>query len=99
MGRCGSERPARLRRMALETARDCVVLSDDPVVEVLLQPDQLLDLALHQARHRDPGPAAHHLGDVLLGDLLGEHPHLGLKLAEARLLRRPGSRSSSRSRP
>ena len=34
---------------------------------------ELLDLALHQAADRDAGPGGHHLGDVLLVDLLLEH--------------------------
>ena len=51
---------------------DRLFLTDDPVVEPLFHLDQLLDLSLHQLRDRDAGPLADHLGDVLLGYLLGQ---------------------------
>ncbi len=47
-----------------------------------LHPDQLLDLALHEARDRDARPAAHHLGDVLGVDLLLQEPCPGLQLGQ-----------------
>src|SRR5262249_8379068 len=50
--------------------RHGLVLADHALMEMLLEVDELLALAFHQARHRDPGPARHDLGDVLLVDLL-----------------------------
>ena len=73
---------------------DRLVLADDALVQALLHVDQLLDLALHQARDRDAGPLGDDLGDVLLGDLLGQHRaaarecssrEAGLLLGERRL--------------
>ena len=49
MGRLGSDRPARLRRMALATHDDRLVLADDPLVQHRLQAHQLDHLALHPA--------------------------------------------------
>jgi hypothetical protein len=49
---------------------------------VLLEPEQLRDLALEHAGHGHAGPAAHDLGDVLLVDLLLQHALLGLQLVE-----------------
>ena len=66
---------------------DRLVLADHPVVQALLHVDQLLDLALHQAADRDPGPFGDDLGDVLLGHLVGEHrAAAGVQLGEPRLL-------------
>ena len=62
--------------------RDGVVLADDPLVEVLLEVDQLGRLGLHQPAHRHAGPLRHDLGDVLGVDLLLEHPVLALQLVE-----------------
>ena len=52
MGRFGSDSPARLRRMALATAVHGVVLADDPLVQHLLEADELLHLALHERATR-----------------------------------------------
>ena len=60
---------------------DRLVLADDPLVQHLLEADELVHLALHQPRHGHAGPLAHDLGDVLLVDLLLQH-----------LLRRPAAR-------
>ena len=49
---------------------DRLVLADDALVEPLLHLDELLELALHQLRDRDPGPGGDDLGDVVGGDLL-----------------------------
>ena len=66
---------------------DRLVLADDPLVQALLHVDQLLDLALHQARDRDPRPLGDDLGDVLLGHLLGQHrAAVAVQLGEPRLL-------------
>ena len=57
-----------------------LVLADHPLVQDLLQPQQLLALALDQAGHRDAGPARDDLGDLLLGDLLAQELAAGLLL-------------------
>ena len=84
IGRFGSDSPARLRRMALATARDRVVLADDALVEVLLEVDQLGRLGLHQPADRHAGPLRHDLGDVLGVDLLLQHAVVALQLVEVR---------------
>jgi hypothetical protein len=63
-----------------------VVLAHHPFVERVLEVDQLLHLALHQARDGDAGPFGDHRRDVFLGDLLVEHLHLRLDLLEAPVL-------------
>src|SRR6185436_17360193 len=47
---------------------DRLFLADDALMQVLLEAQELL--ALDELRDRDAGPARHHLGDVLLVDLL-----------------------------
>src|ERR671933_485919 len=59
IGRFGSCSPVRARR-------DRLVLPDDALVQPLLHVDQLLRLALEQPRHRDAGPAADDVRDVVL---------------------------------
>src|SRR5690606_15222017 len=44
---------------------DRLILADDAGVKPLFHVHQLLDLAFHQAAHRDPGPAADDFGDVV----------------------------------
>ena len=44
-----------------------LVLTDDSLVEHIVQMQQLLALALHQFLHRDTGPAGHDAGDLLVG--------------------------------
>ena len=60
------------------------VLADDPLVEVLLEVDQLGRLGLHQPAHRHAGPLGDDLGDVLGVDLLLEHALVVLQLVEVR---------------
>ena len=52
-------------------------------VEVVLEADELVDLALHQAGGGHPGPPGDDLGDVGLVDLLGQHALVRLDLVEA----------------
>ena len=44
-----------------------LVLTNDSLVEHIVQMQQLLALALHQLFHRDAGPAGHDPGDLLIG--------------------------------
>ena len=53
---------------------DRLVLADHALVQDLVEAQQLLALALHQARDRDAGPARDDLGDLVLGDLLAQQP-------------------------
>ena len=64
-----------------------LVLADDALVQLLLQVQQLLHLALQQLGHGDAGPAADDLGDVLLVHLLLDEPVCALLLRQALLLR------------
>ncbi len=82
MGRLGSDRPARDRRIAFDDRADRFVLSDDPPVEDLLHADELGHLALHEPAHGDAGPLRDDLGDVFLVDLFLEHLHVGLELVQ-----------------
>ena len=48
---------------------DGVLLADDPLVQLLLHAQQTRRLGLGQLEHRDTGPVAEHLGDLLVVDL------------------------------
>ena len=63
---------------------DGLVLTDDSLVQACLHVNQLLDFALHQPGHRDVGPLADHLGNVLFVDFLFQHALAGLQRYEAR---------------
>jgi hypothetical protein len=58
-----ADRPVRIGEPGARAAQrvgdglDRLVLADDPLVEAPLHVDELLDLALHEPRHRDPRPA------------------------------------------
>ena len=47
-----------------------LVLADDPLMEHLGQPEELVALRLHQLADGDPRPTGHDTGDLLLGDLV-----------------------------
>ncbi len=86
----GQSRPAPAHRVGHR--RNCVVLADDSLMQVLLETDQLLGLSCHELGHRNPRPLRHHLSDVLVCDLLGEHRpalvesgEVGLTLAQVGL--------------
>ena len=52
---------------------DGLLLAYDAAVQLFLQVEQLLALALHHAAHGYARPAAYHLGDVIGGDFLPHH--------------------------
>ena len=63
------------RAAALNGFRDGLnrfVLADHPLVEGLVQGQQLLPLSLHQPGNGDSRPALHNLGDFLVGDSITE---------------------------
>ena len=72
LGRLGSLRPARVRRMAWRDGGDGVVLGHHPLVHLVLHAQQLLGLLLGELVHRDARPQRQHLGDGLLVDLVEE---------------------------
>src|SRR5215510_5579766 len=72
-GRFGSCKPARAPD-GVGDRNNRFVLSDDALMNTLLHVEQLLNLAFHEAAHRDVRPLADDLGDVLLVDLLLQHP-------------------------
>ena len=88
-GRFGSFRPARVRRIAWESALMASLLADDPLVQLVLHAEQPLRLLLGQLEDRDAGGGGQDLGDQLLVDL-GDDVHVaGLPLLLAlRLLGR-----------
>ena len=51
---------------------DRVLLADDPLVQLVLHAQQPGGLGLGELEHRDAGPVAQHLGDLLVVDL-GDH--------------------------
>ena len=59
-----------------------LVLANDTFVELLLQVQQFLALALHHSGDRYSSPAAHHLGNVVGGDLLADHGVAALRVAQ-----------------
>ena len=60
---------------------DCLMLADHPLMQVILQMQQLCHFALYQPRHGDTGPLGDYLGDVVFTYLLPQQAFL------ARLLR------------
>ncbi len=83
-----ADRPVRVRQ-AGPAAADGVghrghglVLADDPLVQQVLEVDELVHLALHQLAHGHARPLGHHLGDVLGVDLLLQHAPAGLELVQ-----------------
>src|SRR5437773_2283035 len=87
-----ADRPARVGQPgpgAADGVRhglDRLVLIDDPLVQLVLHPDQFLHLALHEARDRDAGPRGDDLCHVLPVDLLLQHLAVALDLGELRVL-------------
>ena len=60
------------------------VLADDALVQDLVEPEQLVALAFHQAGDGDASPARDDLGDLALGDLFLQQP-LTRRVGEGRL--------------
>jgi hypothetical protein len=60
-----------------------IILADHALVQPLLHMDQLLCLALQQARDRDARPARHDLGDLLGVDFLFQQRWSSWSLFEA----------------
>ena len=64
---------------------DGLRLAHDAPREAVLHLDELLDLALEEAGHRDAGPLGDDLGHILLVDLLLQEPPLPVLLGQARV--------------
>ena len=80
LGRFGSFRPARVRRIAWRHGLDGVLLADDPLVQLVLHAEQLGGLLLGELVDGDAGPEREHLGDRLLVDLVEQVDARGLDL-------------------
>ncbi len=78
MGRFGSLRPARERRIAFATAVKRLVLPDNALAQPLLHLRQLLHLAFEHLRNRNAGPLGDDLRDVFLVDLFLQQAAAGL---------------------
>ena len=61
----------------IRDGRDGLLLSDNPLVQLLLHVQKLLALRGEHARYGDSRPARHHLGDILRIDLLLDHRTAG----------------------
>ena len=61
---------------------DGVLLADNALMEFLLEVKQFIFLALSHFLYGDPGPAAHHFGDILRIDLLLDHGAFALQFLE-----------------
>ena len=61
---------------------DCVVLTNHPLVQYILEANELVDLARHESRHRHAGPLRDHFGDIFFVDLFFEHLGTGLQLVQ-----------------
>ena len=72
--RIAQPRPGPLNRIG--DGGDGLVLADHPLMQIILQLQQLLHFALHQPRHRDSGPLGDHLGDVVFTHLLPQQAFL-----------------------
>ena len=83
-----AKRPARVAETGpgppdrVRHGLDRLVLTDDPAVEAILHRDELLELTLHQAGDRDPGPRGDDLGDVVGRDLLAQERARALERGE-----------------
>src|ERR1700744_559235 len=53
---------------------DGLILADDPLVQDLVEPQDLLPLAFLETADRDAGPAGHDRGDLAGGHDLAEQP-------------------------
>ena len=73
IGRFGILEPGARAAERVRDRLDRLVLADDALVQPLLHVDQLLGLALEQARDGDARPARDDRGDVVLVDLLLHH--------------------------
>ncbi|SPE30427.1 conserved hypothetical protein [Candidatus Sulfopaludibacter sp. SbA6] len=60
--------------------RHRLILPHHPLVKLGFQVQQLVHLAFQQLGHGNPGPAAHHFGDILLVHLFLDEPGLSLLL-------------------
>ena len=65
MGRRGSFRPLRARRMASAIAATAGFLADDPLVQRVFHAQQLFGFGFHHLVDRDAGPLGDDLGDVV----------------------------------
>ena len=74
----GAADGAEVRRRRVGDQPDGFVLADHPLVEDLVQAEQLVALALLEAGDRDPGPGRDDLGDLFLDDHLAQQPPLAL---------------------
>ena len=52
---------------------DGLILADDPLMQRLVQVQQLFPLAFHELCHRDARPLGHDRGDLLLGHGVAQH--------------------------
>ncbi len=86
IGRFGSDRPARERRIAFATASTASTWSTTRSCSACLEMHELLHLAFHEPATGNAGPLRHDLGDVLLGDLLVQEPPVALELGERGVL-------------
>ena len=68
MGRFGSFKPARARRMASETASMASSWPINALVQLLFHVEELLVLAFDHAGDGDAGPDGDDFRDVLFGD-------------------------------
>ncbi len=86
MGRFGSCSPGARAAHGRGDHVQGVVLADDPAPQVVLHVEQLVLLAFEHLVHGDAGPLRDDLGDLLGGDLLGEHGAFLLQRVERLLL-------------
>ena len=80
LGRFGSFRPARVRRIEREKGGDGRLLTDHPLVELVFHPQELRGLLLGEAIDRDARPVGEHLRDDLLVDDVEQVDALGAPL-------------------
>ena len=76
-----------------------LVLADHPLVQDLVEPQQLLPFALLEPADRDAGPGRHDLGDLVLGHDLPQQPAFADRLLELCSSSAAAVRSSSAMRP
>ncbi len=87
IGRFGSLKPERLRRIAFATAGQRRVLADDAIAQPLFHVHQLLNFAFEQTARRNSRPFADDLGDFFLADFFLQHRMIFLQLGQLVLRR------------
>jgi hypothetical protein len=85
IGRRGSDKPARLRRIAFENARHGVVLPHNALLQPLFHVHKFPRFALEQPPDRNSGPLGHDFRNVFFADFFAQNRAVLLHFRQMRL--------------